>query len=114
VDPHLVKLDPDQTRLIVAGLGLPMTASEMSRSGGIDPHRIAATGKRLGHCRRRYEPPMLTVLNDRAADARIRSGSAATNPQSAGTPATAGVSTAQLVISGLALLLALLMAVGPS
>jgi hypothetical protein len=53
VDPILVQLDPDQTRLIVAGPGLPMTASEMSRSGGIDPNRIAATGTRLRHCRRR-------------------------------------------------------------
>ena len=55
--------------LNVAGAALPATSSQKRKSGGIDPHRIAATGKRLRHRRGPYERWMPTVLNDAAAEA---------------------------------------------
>jgi len=58
-------------QLNVAGAALPAAPNDKRESGGIDPHRIAATGKRLRHCRGRYEPWMPTVLNDPAAEARM-------------------------------------------
>jgi len=58
-------------QLNLAGAALPATPSEKGKRGGIDPHRIAATGRRLRHCRGRYEPWMPTVLNDPAAEARM-------------------------------------------
>jgi len=58
--------------LNVAGAALPATPNEKRKSGGIDRHRIAATGKRLRHRRGPYERWMPTVLNDAAAEARIR------------------------------------------
>jgi hypothetical protein len=42
------KTEPTATRLTVAGPGLPVTASEMSRSGGIDLHRIAGNRSASG------------------------------------------------------------------
>ena len=61
-------MNPLLVPLNVAGAALPATPSEKRKSGGTDPHRIAAVGKRLRHCRGRYEPSMPTVLNDPAAD----------------------------------------------
>src|SRR5438093_12497891 len=75
--------EPAAVRLIVAGPGLPMIASEVIMRGPADPHLMAAARSRirqrrrdsLDPCKRRDWASTPIVLNDLALDGPIRSGS---------------------------------------
>src|SRR5260370_7840418 len=56
----------DQADRCAAGAAHDRERHEQERRDRSPPNR--RNRKPLGHCRRRYEPPMVTVLNDPAAD----------------------------------------------